>query len=330
MEVKGAIHIHTVYSDGSGTVQDVVEAAKEADLDFIILTDHDTLQPLYDYGRKFVDGLFVGFGVEVSPERNHYLALGIEKNLPPNTDLPQVFIDKVNEGGGFGFLLHPLDRGSRVLKIPDYAWTEKDVHGHTGLEVWNMMSDLVGSAESYLKAVRVVFFPRRYLRGPDPNLLAWWDELNLKGPVPGFGGQDVHAYHAGPLVIYPYRKSFGMLLTHLEVDETPKGDAQAFEKALYASLKAGRGYFCNHAQGHPKGFSFKIGGAGPGEKISFSQGLKAQVSFPGRAAWTLIGNGKVVSGNGPDWEISGPGVYRLEGRIKGRPWLFTNHIRVTP
>ena len=41
-EVLGVVHVHTTHSDGDGTVGDVLEAAKAADLDFVIITDHNT------------------------------------------------------------------------------------------------------------------------------------------------------------------------------------------------------------------------------------------------------------------------------------------------
>src|SRR5690606_25643630 len=42
----GVIHVHTRYSDGAGTVRRVAQAAVRAGLDFVIVTDHDTLAGL--------------------------------------------------------------------------------------------------------------------------------------------------------------------------------------------------------------------------------------------------------------------------------------------
>ena len=38
--VRGAIHVHTRRSDGTGTVDEVAGAAARAGLNFVILTDH--------------------------------------------------------------------------------------------------------------------------------------------------------------------------------------------------------------------------------------------------------------------------------------------------
>ena len=44
-DYKGACHIHTEYSDGSIPVSDVIKSAQDADLDFVILSDHNTFLP---------------------------------------------------------------------------------------------------------------------------------------------------------------------------------------------------------------------------------------------------------------------------------------------
>ena len=42
-EYVGNLHVHTPYSDGEGTHQDVAEAALLAGLDFVVFTDHNLL-----------------------------------------------------------------------------------------------------------------------------------------------------------------------------------------------------------------------------------------------------------------------------------------------
>ena len=42
-ELTGIIHCHSTYSDGTGTVPEIAAAARANDLDFLLLTDHDTL-----------------------------------------------------------------------------------------------------------------------------------------------------------------------------------------------------------------------------------------------------------------------------------------------
>ena len=50
-QYKGAIHIHSLNSDGSGDIETITRAAQKAGLSWIILTDHnyfDTEEGLYN------------------------------------------------------------------------------------------------------------------------------------------------------------------------------------------------------------------------------------------------------------------------------------------
>ena len=47
-DYAGVIHIHTKYSDGAGTFEDIARVANAERLNYLIVTDHNTLQPLRD------------------------------------------------------------------------------------------------------------------------------------------------------------------------------------------------------------------------------------------------------------------------------------------
>ena len=42
-DYRMALHIHTRYSDGSGFVREIVAAGREAGLDVLVISDHNTL-----------------------------------------------------------------------------------------------------------------------------------------------------------------------------------------------------------------------------------------------------------------------------------------------
>ena len=80
-EYTGAIHMHSVYSDGSGKVEDIVSDANEVGLDYIMLTDHNTLRALKE-GYEGWHGntlLLVGCEINDKENKNHYLAFGIDE-----------------------------------------------------------------------------------------------------------------------------------------------------------------------------------------------------------------------------------------------------------
>ncbi|MFQ5793096.1 MAG: PHP domain-containing protein, partial [Acidobacteriota bacterium] len=113
--------MHTTTSDGHGTHDEVAEAAIRAGLDFIVITDHNTLPLEFEgyYYRGF-DRILRLIGEEVhdlarSPERSHLLIYGTEIDLSPHADRPQSLIREVQKRGGLSFLAHPCDCG-----VPEY------------------------------------------------------------------------------------------------------------------------------------------------------------------------------------------------------------------
>ena len=45
-EYSGAVHIHSVYSDGTGKIEDIARAAYDSGVDFIMMTDQIPLSRL--------------------------------------------------------------------------------------------------------------------------------------------------------------------------------------------------------------------------------------------------------------------------------------------
>ena len=72
-EYSGAIHVHTTYSDGDGTFDDVADTAARCGLDFIMMSDHDTIQSRTDGKEGWRDGTLVLVEQEVSPREGHCL-----------------------------------------------------------------------------------------------------------------------------------------------------------------------------------------------------------------------------------------------------------------
>ena len=76
--VRGALHVHTIRSDGSGSVDDVAAAAGRAGLQFVVFSDHGdgrrpVLAPSYRHGVLCIDA------VEISSAGGHILAIGLTK-----------------------------------------------------------------------------------------------------------------------------------------------------------------------------------------------------------------------------------------------------------
>ena len=72
-EYSGAIHMHSTYSDGTGTVPDIMRYANETNLDFAILTDHNTMGARDDGFEKWYNDsmLIVGYEMNELKKKNH-------------------------------------------------------------------------------------------------------------------------------------------------------------------------------------------------------------------------------------------------------------------
>ena len=95
-EYVGAIHMHSTFSDGSGEVKNIAKAASEIGLDYIVLTDHNTLRALNEgfegwYGNAL---LLVGCEINDKQNKNHYLAFGIEEAFSTRLSAKQ-YVKKV-------------------------------------------------------------------------------------------------------------------------------------------------------------------------------------------------------------------------------------------
>ena len=80
--VRGAFHIHSSRSDGSGDVEVIAAAAARAGLQFIILTDHGDATRTPD-APAYRSGVLTIDGVELNTTAGHYAAIGLAASFGP-------------------------------------------------------------------------------------------------------------------------------------------------------------------------------------------------------------------------------------------------------
>src|SRR3989338_1740274 len=135
-EYKGSIHIHTNYSDGSGRFPVVVNEAISAGLDFIIITDHNTMRHKEEGNEGWYKSqsppdrrLLVLVGEEITPRHNHLLALAIDKAVKP-CSYPLRYMQEVTEQGGLSFIVHPTSEWKLTLPVvKGKGWKEWQMDG---------------------------------------------------------------------------------------------------------------------------------------------------------------------------------------------------------
>jgi predicted metal-dependent phosphoesterase TrpH len=139
---RADLHMHSTYSDGLGTIQQVLQYAQtQTNLDVIALTDHDVIdgalraRDLWAKGNYRFDFIV---GEEVSTKSGHLLALFIEKRIPPRLSMEES-IDLIHAQGGLAIVAHPLNQIFRHscprsvldrIKDSESVWLD-------GIETWN-------------------------------------------------------------------------------------------------------------------------------------------------------------------------------------------------
>jgi hypothetical protein len=344
-EYVGSIHMHSTFSDGTGEVPDIAKFADEVGLDFIMLTDHNTLRALQEGFEKWYGNTLLLVGCEINDKenRNHYLAFGIDEAFSTRTPAKK-YVAKVKELGGIGFLAHPHEK-RKHKEHPAYPWIEWDTEDFTGIEIWNHMSEWVENLTEDNK-YRSFLHPLRTIIAPPKETLKVWDELNQKRKVVGIGGIDAHA-HKYNLVgfleveIFPYKVLFKSIRTHILINEAIKKgksvkDIETAKWQIYNSLREGRCFIANDYVAESKGFRFYAEHDEikyqMGDKVPDHKNVTLKVFLPGiNAEIKLLRNGHIIDTNkGIDAEfvISKKGTYRVEVYLEERAWIYSNHIRV--
>jgi len=342
-EYSGVIHIHSTYSDGSRSIPDIARIAADVGLDFLMFTDHHTLQPKRDRLEGWYNGVLVAIGYEINDEEdlNHYLAFNLDEELPGNL-LPADYVRQIHEKNGFGIIAHPDEKRSAIKEYPPYPWKVWESQHYNGIEIWNQMSEWLEGLTHFNKYWRV-FNPRKSILSPLPETLHKWDEVNQTRKVVGIGGVDAHGHLYKlwgffQVTIFRYKVLFKTVRTHILTDQAFAGEGSynADIQNLYRNLFNCRCFISNEYCGDARGFRFwaenrqqkvHIGG-----ELKFDKYTHLHVNLPQSAIVHLIKDGKksaTQKGESLVFEIKEPGLYRTEVYTTNRPWIFSNHIRIS-
>jgi hypothetical protein len=359
-DYAGVINVHTAESSGSGKFTDVVESAKAAGLNFMILTDLNNFDKQKDL-ESYYDQVLVFIGGEYN-----YLDSRLLNFDASNTDqlmgrgrAQMVFaelLSRQNADPDYGFfvLAHPLK--------PGFKWRGDYPEGLSGIEVFNLKtiwqdswlndrSAFIGNLLMYpfnpdLSVIRIFAASSR-------SELTLWDNLNLKQKVVGFAGSDaesrVRAFGRA-FDIPSYESLFSIMKNHVILRSELTGNASADSRKIADALRAGQFYMSLDLLANPKGFnSYVKSKTGEvtllGGTVKASDGMELIADLPVKPTvpfeTVLIKDGdKIASSTSArtSYAVHGPGSYRIMVRLKvtlpppsGRiwvPWIFTNPIQI--
>ncbi len=345
------LHMHTTYSDGSGTHADIIQAAHTAGIDAVIVTDHNVLvrgpEGCYEQeGHRVL--MLVGEEIHDQarqPQKNHLLAFGHETELAQYAADPQELLDRVRRAGGISFIAHPVDPAAPAVQQEDISWVSWEVEGYTGIELWNALSEFKGRLKSKLHALFYGLNFPRVARGPFPAAVQRWDNLLRQGKrVVAVGGSDAHALHAGlgPLhrTLFPYAWHFRAVNTHILTPEPLNGEYEHDRALVLEALKSGHAFVGYDLPASTRGFRFTASGAEGegimGDEVPLHNGVTLKIRLPLPVGGRLIRHGEVVKswakGDILTHIVTEAGAYRVEAHIPylgmKRGWIFSNPIYV--
>jgi hypothetical protein len=328
------VHLHSTYSDGTGTVKQIARAGRRAGADVVLLTDHDTLAAKRNGEEGWYGDVLLLVGEEVSPRRrNHYLAFGIDEEID-HSELDAAGICRaVRAAGGFGFAAHPFSEGSKRFKRagPGMPFDALDCEALDGIELWSFVNDTGESITSVPQMLRFLLAPGRALDGPPERNMRAWDELCRTRPVVAIGGIDAHQFgkRIGPFVplrIMAYHRSFRHIRTHVLCEGPPD------REQVFGALREGRCYIAVDSIAPARGFRFEADDLPMGAEAPAGR-RRLTVTAPADAKLRLLRDGSEIAGGVGrtlEAEVEEPGVYRAEAlrRSHGRQrtWIVSNPI----
>ena len=354
-DFRGVIHTHSYLSgDSDGRPEEFLAGARDAKLDYLVMTDHFNPRIFTEGLRGQYGDLMVIRGVEfplgctrksgIARRCASILGFGFDATLAatfrPDAYSKLELVAQVKHHGGLVFLGH-----ARGVPDPQYFGM---VHG---MEVFNIadimreqflsfpkfMLDLFTTQQEYHEELLLSVIER-------PSwLLARWDVLTRTGHrLVGIGGNDAHQnLKLLGMLVDPYGLVYRILNTHVLVDvHEPDLRALPSSQAIRAALSRGRCYLAFSLLCDASGFQFYAADARSGTPVAMMGDVwehmprpKLVVRLPRVGAIEVVKNGipefRTV-GSELDYTPSGPGVYRVEAFLKlqrrWRSWIISNPI----
>jgi len=320
--LRGAYHVHTTASDGRGTLAEVVAAARDAGLDFIVVTDHNVRAP---ERPEYVDGVLVVPATEVSTPYGHVVALGVSRALT-RAERDGDPLGAIASLGGEAVLAHPFHPRRPFTGWGRGAWRGFEVVSND--TAWHRVvtdrdAGRIARAAAALPwdgAVAVLAL------SDDPSdELARFDAERLAAREAGEArvllcSADAHGYPG-------YRAAFEAFSMRVPVERS--GDAGADAGAVTAALLDGSA-------------ACVFDGVAPAGHVRLSRPDARTIALSlgapphPRARFSLVRDGRPAGAlapgaDGAAFRCDGPcprGDYRVEARVDGRPWIFTNPLRI--
>jgi predicted metal-dependent phosphoesterase TrpH len=140
---KADMHLHTLYSDGTASVQAVLDHVERAtDLDLVAITDHERIDGALRARALHASGEYsfeVAVGEEITTRRGHVLALFITERIPALRPLPET-LARIHDQGGIAVAPHSMAPLTPSLGRRSLLWSLRqpdERHRFDAIELMN-------------------------------------------------------------------------------------------------------------------------------------------------------------------------------------------------
>jgi hypothetical protein len=331
--VLGAYHVHSAASDGSGTAEEIADAAYQAGLQFVILTDHNPER--LGAPRFAANGVLLIEAAELSTPHGHVVALDTERPLTA-AEREGDPIGAIRALNGYAVLAHPVQE-----RNPWKDWARAG--GAVGFEVYSgdtMLRQALAAPFTRLLPAAGAYLTNSthalaVLQQEHPDAIRKLLELSVQAPMVALCAHDAHG-------LPPYEEMFQQLaltvpLYGLGGREALPARADEAARFILTQIVQGRA-FCTF-RSHGDGAGFSLEPESPNRRFRAGEVLK--VTLPGDAppsAVRLECHGPCeVQKDGKRILLQGKGPVHLElwrrapGRFFGaewKPWIVPSPVLV--
>ncbi len=359
---EGVIHVHSQYSNGGGSMDDIGQAAQDLGLDFVVVTDHDTLRSKREGGEKTYGNSDLFIESEISTSAGHLLCFlpARETTVPLDAALKDLcwkhYTGSETHPEIFTITAHP--------NHPRIPWTrlERFAEGTEPINLdvlwrahWEdsafsfFFSVVLYPFQNYIGVLRMLSFPEKDRKS--------WDTMNtLSTGHFGILGSDAHSLvklNDQLKLRWPsYRETF-LMGTNVVFGNDTSADFATRKRLLYEDIRQGKSAMLFRTVGEFPGNDWVIecgkekGRAGSRLRYQHKEctaTIQVPSDHPFGTVIRLYRNGELVAENSDasrplSLPINRPGTYRVEVWSRARtrlgvflrdlvPYVFYNPLYV--
>lgn len=186
-DYKGVLHSHSYWShDSRGVIEEILPAAKKAELDFIFLSDHAHAQ-LDSFPRGY-HGIYDNVIIESGTERSGLMVNPMKPGVLNWNEPKDTLISKVTQQGGLVLYVHTEEK---------HDWANPD---YQAMEIYNIHTDLIDEengltpliVNNIINGRKHKQWVMREIFDEQQIILSRWDSINSFKKVVGMAAVDAH------------------------------------------------------------------------------------------------------------------------------------------